>query len=132
MINIKIKNRIILLFITAVLLFACDSKIKKINIHGTYKGTGMMGYEAVVDAVIPAAGRIDPGFLDVQETFVNGVDERECIGCGVDGPAVEQGTAPDGESGGGNGRRLARQQFLPFFPENPGDKPIDGGHSTRE
>ena len=88
--------------------------------------------EAVVDAVIPAAGRIDPGFLDVQETFVNGVDERECIGCGVDGPAVEQGTAPDGESGGGNGRRLARQQFLPFFPENPGDKPIDGGHSTRE
>ena len=48
--KIKKKNKKFLIIAMIVLLFACDSKIKKINIHGTYKGTGMMGYEAVVDA----------------------------------------------------------------------------------
>ena len=47
---IKKKNKIVLLILVVMLLFACDSKIKKINIHGTYKGNGMIGYEAVVDA----------------------------------------------------------------------------------
>lgn len=32
-------------------LFACESKIKRINIHGTYRGgSGISNYEAVVDA----------------------------------------------------------------------------------
>ena len=40
--------KIVMLLIT-ILLFACDSKIKKINIHGTYVSNDAMGYEAVVD-----------------------------------------------------------------------------------
>ena len=48
--NLKFKKRIMLFIVAATLLFACNSKIKRINIHGTYRGAGMMGYEAVVDA----------------------------------------------------------------------------------
>lgn len=48
--NIKIKKRIFLLTLVTMFLFACSSKIRRINIHGTYKGTGMMGYEAKVEA----------------------------------------------------------------------------------
>ena len=40
----------ILSLAAALLLFACDSKINRINIHGTYKGGGISSYEAVVDA----------------------------------------------------------------------------------
>lgn len=45
------KKIILAMSLIAILasLFACNSKIKKINIHGTYKGTGMNAYEAVVD-----------------------------------------------------------------------------------
>ena len=39
-----------MLITVATLLFACDSKINRINIHGTYKGGGISSYEAVVDA----------------------------------------------------------------------------------
>ena len=48
----NISKKIKLLVITLVsilLLVSCDSKISKINIHGTYKGTGIMNYEAVVE-----------------------------------------------------------------------------------
>lgn len=51
----ELKNlykRIKLLTITLasiLLLASCDSKISKINIHGTYKGVGIMNYEAVVE-----------------------------------------------------------------------------------
>lgn len=48
--NDIIKKRIFLLTLVTMLLFACSSKIRRINIHGTYKGTGMMGYEAKVEA----------------------------------------------------------------------------------
>ncbi len=48
--SIKVKKLIALLFSAMILLFACNSKINRINIHGTYKGTGMMGYEAKVEA----------------------------------------------------------------------------------
>lgn len=50
--NKNMKNRIvkIALLAAALLLFACDSKINRINIHGTYKGGGISSYEAVVDA----------------------------------------------------------------------------------
>ena len=47
---IKIKKLIISVFLTSLLLTSCNSKIRRINIHGTYKGGSMMGYEAVVDA----------------------------------------------------------------------------------
>ena len=40
----------ILSLAAALLLFACNSKINRINIHGTYKGGGISSYEAVVDA----------------------------------------------------------------------------------
>ena len=34
---------------SVVLCVACNSKVSRINIHGTYKGTGVMSYEAVVE-----------------------------------------------------------------------------------
>ena len=48
----KIKNLIVavILMVSVILLFACNSKISRINIHGTYKGGGISSYEAVVDA----------------------------------------------------------------------------------
>lgn len=45
----KTISKIITLLIALSLLFACESKIRRINIHGTYKGNGMSNYEAVVD-----------------------------------------------------------------------------------
>lgn len=38
-----------ILIISLIILFACDSKINRINIHGTYRGSGISSYEAVVD-----------------------------------------------------------------------------------
>ena len=33
----------------SILLFACNSRINRINIHGTYRSYDMMGYEAIVE-----------------------------------------------------------------------------------
>lgn len=43
----NIKNLTILFALLT--LFSCESKINNINIHGTYKSSGTMGYEAIVD-----------------------------------------------------------------------------------
>lgn len=40
---------VIIIFASILLLASCDSKVSKINIHGTYKGTGIMNYEAIVE-----------------------------------------------------------------------------------
>ena len=48
----KITRRIIeaIAIMSSVVLFtACNSKVSRINIHGTYRGTGVMSYEAVVE-----------------------------------------------------------------------------------
>lgn len=47
--RVRTKN-LIVFFSALLLLVACTSKIKRINIHGTYKGGGISSYEAVVDA----------------------------------------------------------------------------------
>lgn len=49
---IKMLKSIIITIITlmvVMLLASCDSKVSQINIHGTYRGTGMMSYEAIVE-----------------------------------------------------------------------------------
>ena len=40
---------IALIVVSSVLLVSCESRVSRINIHGTYKGTGMMSYEAIVE-----------------------------------------------------------------------------------
>lgn len=48
--NLYKKIKLLTITLASILLLAsCDSKISKINIHGTYKGTGIMNYEAVVE-----------------------------------------------------------------------------------
>lgn len=39
----------ILIVMSLVLLASCESRVSRINIHGTYKGTGLMNYEAIVE-----------------------------------------------------------------------------------
>lgn len=48
----KKEKRILIVLIMlslASFIFSCDSKIRNININGTYVGTSAMGYEAVVE-----------------------------------------------------------------------------------
>lgn len=48
--QIKTFKKIITILMATTFLFACGSKISRINIHGTYHGVGISSYEAVVDA----------------------------------------------------------------------------------
>ena len=61
---VKIIRKIALIFaliISMILLVSCDSKIRNINIHGTYRSNNsMMGYEAIVDNGTIAIYSISP------------------------------------------------------------------------